>query len=547
MNLNNFELSFDEIILERGIDYHASGNVVSLEHNGTEWVAEVAGSRDYTVTVTLSEDGEITDSCCDCPYDFGEYCKHQAAVFYTLKDELESGELTSKKSKNKNLEDILVKLDNETLVSIVMEYAGRNKRMKEELFLRYEEQGDIIKHARNVIRGSINNVKYRGFVEYADAAYAAKGADTILGMIDNKIDSGDSFTAVSLSIVILEEMVDLIGYCDDSNGVVGGAVNEAIERIGEAVLAIGSEPSNSEKLFDMIFNHAQEKRYNGWTDWRIDLLFAILPLCGNRTNRNKMELYIKKKVIETNEWLRNYEEHQRQKMQYEILRQFDGKTAADSYMEQHLDNSDFREIVIQNAISKKSYKKALDLCLDGERKDSSLAGLVRKWQELRYTVYEKSKDIQAQKILGLELLQQGCFDYFLKLKNLYAKDNWPKILQDILVKLKKSGQGGVYLKILLQEKLKPQLLDYCKEYNDTITLYYKHLLPDYKDDVGQIFVKYIRNQAERANGRGHYRSVCDLIREYRKACGNIAAHTIRDELVKENARRPAFLDELSRL
>ena len=56
MNLNDFELYFDEIILERGLDYYQSGSISSLEFDDGEWVAVVSGSRDYTVIVALFED-----------------------------------------------------------------------------------------------------------------------------------------------------------------------------------------------------------------------------------------------------------------------------------------------------------------------------------------------------------------------------------------------------------------------------------------------------------------------------------------------------------
>ena len=548
MNLENFESHIETKILEKGIGYHASGSVVSLEYDGSEWVAEVEGSSNYTVTVSLSESGEITSTYCDCPYNMGEYCKHQVAVFFALRDELESGECLTKMGERKYLENLLKNLDKAALVSILMEYAGKNRKIKEELLLRYEKQGDILKHARNVIQSSINMVKRRDFVEYSDVYHALDGAYTVLEMVDDQLDSGNTQTAISLSIVILEEMIDLINYCDDSSGTVGEIISAAIEKINEAVHEEQGSPSdNNKKIFDIVFNHAQEKRYSGWIDWRIDLLSTILPLCSDSINRSKMEQYLaNEKGSSASEWGQRYGQRQLQKLQYEILRCFDDETAANSYMEQHLDNSDFRETVIQNAISEELYDKALGVCLDGESQDVSYAGLVRKWKELKFTVYEKTNDIEAQKTLALELMQ-GDFNYYLKLKALCKKNEWPDTLKTILEKLWDSSRSDVYVKVLLHEKLKLELLEYCKLYNGTITSYYKYLLPDYKNDVALIFTKLIKQEAGQANTRGHYRNVCDLIRKFKKACGEKAARTIRDELAIENSRRPAFLDELSRL
>jgi len=90
-------------------------------------------------------------------------------------------------------------------------------------------------------------------------------------------------------------------------------------------------------------------------------------------------------------------------------------------------------------------------------------------------------------------------------------------------------------------------LEYCKKHVHNITDYYKHLVPECKNDVGLIFVEYIRARAMHANGRNHYRETCEIIRHYKKACGKEAAYAIRDELKEKFPRRPAFLDELRKV
>ena len=325
--------------------------------------------------------------------------------------------------KKKDLEDILNKLNKQTLVSILTEYAEKDPRINDELFLRFEKQGDSLGYARNIIQSSINAVERRGFVEYGDVFRAVNGAETVLEMVIDRLGAGDNLAAISLSIVILEEMMDLIEYSDDSSGTIGEVIEMALEKIGEASDASQSNPNDSIQIFDRVFSHAQDKRYDGWTGWRMDLLSALLPLCGDRANRSKMEQYLaKEQNILTNDWSSSYERQQLQNLQHQILLRLDGKAAADSYMELRLDNSDFRDAVIKEAIADKLYEKALSLCLEGEQENTSYPGLVRKWKELRYAIYEKTKDKQAQKILGMELLQSD-FNYYSKLKALYAKKN----------------------------------------------------------------------------------------------------------------------------
>ena len=62
MNISNFETHFDEIILERGFDYYHFDHVLSLGLSDNKWKAKVAGSEDYIVITTLSDNGDIIET-----------------------------------------------------------------------------------------------------------------------------------------------------------------------------------------------------------------------------------------------------------------------------------------------------------------------------------------------------------------------------------------------------------------------------------------------------------------------------------------------------
>jgi len=147
MDLNDFEEHIDEVILDRGLSYYEDGNVISLEHDGDgTWKAVVEGTCDYNVKITVKADGKISRTECDCPYDMGRYCKHEAAVLYAIRDELHPDGISENAPKNgkgngkaagpESLTDILEGLDRETLIDIVTEFAHRYEEMKEEIVLR---------------------------------------------------------------------------------------------------------------------------------------------------------------------------------------------------------------------------------------------------------------------------------------------------------------------------------------------------------------------------------------------------------------------------
>ncbi len=86
LTLDNFEQSVESKIVERGLDYFKDGDVARLEKVGDgEFSAVVLGSDRYEVFVRL-DGASVSEHECDCPYDWGNVCKHKIAVFYAIRN-----------------------------------------------------------------------------------------------------------------------------------------------------------------------------------------------------------------------------------------------------------------------------------------------------------------------------------------------------------------------------------------------------------------------------------------------------------------------------
>jgi uncharacterized Zn finger protein len=103
---------------ERGLQYFRSGAVQSVDRLGDVMVAEVEGSgpEPYNVTLEAGGKGKV-HATCDCPYDWGGWCKHIVAVAIAL---VRRPELTSAPS---SLESALAPLDRDALQKLVIELA----------------------------------------------------------------------------------------------------------------------------------------------------------------------------------------------------------------------------------------------------------------------------------------------------------------------------------------------------------------------------------------------------------------------------------------
>jgi hypothetical protein len=492
---------------------------------------------------------------CDCPHDFGPVCKHEAAVLYALQNKGEKAlEKPAGPTKMKRLQTALEGLDQDRLISILLGFAAKDRLIRDELLARFSGEADLLKSVREMVKSSISGAMQYGFVEYRDVGMAVDGAEKALDIAESKKDGGDHLTAVSVSIVILRETVKLLNCCDDSNGIVGGVIDTAVHLIIDSVK---NSKDNSGKLFELVFNHAAEKIYDAWNDWRFEMLDACIPFCADPLLREKMDAYLDSLISTAkSDYHTNWTSNHAQEIRREIIKKFDGLKAADIYLEKNIEyNEGFRNIAIEKAITAENYDRALQLCLEGEQKNERYPGRVSNYRRKRYTIYEKQKNISGQKELARAFVLGGDFDYYKKLKALYTKTGWPAtktewpaVLTDLIKNLENTGYTGqVYIDICVHEHFWEKLLALCQKKPDYLVELYPHLVPQYAAELAPLFTARIRKDAQNAGDRGSYRQVCEFIRHYIKVCGKPEAKKLIAELRETYRRRPAFVDELGRI
>lgn len=70
-----------EKVFARGEEYFRDGSVLSIARRGDVLHASVEGSEDEPYFVTaMIRNGEVADADCNCPYEYGGWCKHTVAV-----------------------------------------------------------------------------------------------------------------------------------------------------------------------------------------------------------------------------------------------------------------------------------------------------------------------------------------------------------------------------------------------------------------------------------------------------------------------------------
>jgi hypothetical protein len=247
--------------------------------------------------------------------------------------------------------------------------------------------------------------------------------------------------------------------------------------LGEIVASLAEDSADLKRVFDFLMDYISGHGY-GFSQFKQDILEMFVPMCGIGHIREAVEKILKCFEGQTTA---QYRRKELQELQYAIISRFDDEDAVHKFTDSHLDNDNFRVAAIERAIAQKDYRKALELCLDGGR-----------WEHLRYRIYEESSDVDGQKKLAYHFTVAGSFEYYLKLKKLYGEDSedsgeWHKIFDDILAAVALPYSKRIYTEILVYENMKPELLDSCRQQLNAIADYHPHLLPDYADEVGEIF------------------------------------------------------------
>lgn len=558
VNISNFENYIDDVILKRGQSYYNNGRVREIRGMGNNhFLVDVDGTQIYRVEIFVDDSGEIISSGCDCPFTLGEYCKHQAAAFYAIREAENpsikaEGHNSSASPIKSDLETLLLNESKEKLIKIIIDLTEEYPDIEKRLLFSYAPIEEEVSLSKKLIREYINKAKQRGFIAWRNVGYAVKGAELTLEKAEDKLEKGETAHVVMLCTAVLSIVVDMLQYADDSDGIIGSVITNCISLIESAVMAgiDHLDPKEQKQLFETIFKEALKKRYDGWSDWRWDLLKSCAYFCREPFYRTKLEKQLHDFADEkkNTSWRSDYDQEAIKEIELTIIEYCDGPEQAEAFINDNLKYSRFRKKAILSAFEKEQYERAVQLCLDGEEADRDFRGLVHEWQQYRYKAYEFLGEPEKQRELGYELVLKGEYSYYLKLKELYSAEEWEAVLDRILKALEeKSYNLEIYRKILIEEKLTERLLNTCKRNPSQIKELYPYLIKEYLADVNQLFMEYIEQEAKGAASRREYKKVCELIKIYKKACGSIHGNGLIKDLKEKYPQRPAFLDELGKL
>ncbi len=534
MNLKNFEEYFDTKILKRGKNYYRDGAVLSIEKVAdNEYTADVEGSELYEVTVEMDDDGRIYDISCDCPYDMGEYCKHEAAVLYALRDK--STRIIRSSVKQSSLPQLLGKCSAVQLVEIILEHAKEDKSFGNYLKMKLSDSSDS-----NSIISDFKHISDTYFRGRSDIGDVLKAGELLIEKTEKLNSPVDRIRVYSEIITMLEN--DIEGACnsgyDEESWELFETISDCSSYMGTAVTDILSSENQADiaSVWECLLNHWNRDFY---IDGEERFFPSLMQFCKFPEYRHRLDEILAFRKMSADEYRKKGFDEQR----FSIIKQYGTKTEIANFINAHINNPDFRRMAIERAIKSKNYANAEKLALDGIKTDNSRFSSVSTWHYLLHDIYKLSGDAQKLTDICYILIKDGKTDYYKEWKSLIPKEN----RKDEIERLLNEPKNYSYEYIIFHENMSERLYQLCCKFPSKIVSYYAKLkATDFKEQSKNLYEQYIRNEGERISTRSEYADFCKALKKFSDNCDSVLARKIALYFQEEYRRRPAFIDELTK-
>ncbi len=566
ISLLNFDQEVDPQIVSRGKSYYRKGAVIELEQEGAGWRATVAGSDEYVVEV-LTDKGVILDYNCTCPYDFGPICKHEVAVFYSIRDGVKTAQTSRQKrvikksetaalTMSRKISGLLQSLSKDQLVKLVSEWATQSSNIQRQICLRFDHDVPDKKTLNKLIKQALRQAADRhGFLDYWSAGEAAENVEQYLNEADELIAQHNYSKAVPYYQATIEVVVPALQKADDSNGELGGLIEASFEKL--ITLAPQLPENDRQQLFTYCLNEAKSSEYAGWDDWQLQWLRIAALLITSADEQAQLFANIDELVNKNHDDTGAHFTQKAILLKHRVINKIQGKAAALDFLLQHQHLPTIKQKLIHHHIDRGDFNQAQALAEAAYQQYlTTLSGLAISFAKQLVLIAEHQNDHPALIKWGsIVFLGWGDFDYFVQMKHALNPQDWPAVVDDLLqaIDSKRHPRAGVAAKAkILYLENRPadlyQLIMTSSEGYRLLSEYESVLKADYPEGIAQIYETEIYRKLKGYGlGRPVYQETCRLLRRIKKLGFKEKVATISAQLQKQYANRPALLDELGRV
>lgn len=396
-----------------------------------------------------------------------------------------------------------------------------------------------------------------GYIDYRATFDFNCAVSRILDEAEDAMRKGQWEVAVAVLTGVASISEDILNSGDDSAGELGAIVSACFEKWHELCANETLPEDIKAEIFELALSRFIEKDLKGW-DWWWDWMEMAISLADTSEKQSRIIKALDAIKPNGDSWSAKHNAETAQKYKLEIMSKSGSPEDQIKFMYDNVSNPDFRNRLIQMAWDKADYDEVLRLAGDGVNHDAKYAGLVSDWHKWKYKAYHEIGD----KVNELQLARHFFFkggiwgekeysmeSMYSSLKTLVSKDEWKKYVETLISEAQGKKDIIRLLYICTQEKMWQEYMDYIRKnpsiYNiDDAPKEVKKL---FKDEIVKLYAAAVRNDFQRASNRDSYREGVTYLRKLIKYGGTKEAEQIVTEQKSRTPRRPALIDELSKL
>lgn len=575
----NWQKLFVSHILERGYDYYCDGAVENIEIGRDDIRADVVGTEDYEVEISLN-DGKVTDMYCSCPYAAGgNNCKHMAAVLYEwtadIMDEDEPEDTDNEdmdndadaesmdlfepavtvcdyKKKSAAVEKLVTSAERDIVQAFLVSVLAEDKK----LLLRFRNmvnkcatKEDVEDYFEQIDEIADRYLGRDHFINYYQAYDFMLELEEIIDKdVRRMIDNGSHISAfhVMNHIFVLLGNVDM----DDSGGETSMLAEQIYQLWLELLTKVNAQ--DKRKMFIWFTTHMDGSVIDYLEEYIEQIIMEEFKEPEYEQDKlSFMEEMIEKAEKKDSGWSRDYAVG---KWTVTYLKTLEEKNAPEDQLEEickkYWNNSGVRRYYIDRYFEKKEYDRVLQVLDESIELDKAYRGQVLEYIQKKKEIYrlQGNKSAYIEQLWKLVLEQSaGDLDIYKELKAQYSEKEWLIKREELFKKLPPNAHID---RLYKEEKLYDRLLAYVLKSSGLYAVQsYENVLK--KEYPKQILSKYqgeVNKMASCTGNRKHYADLVALLRRMKRIKGGSEiVETIVEEWKIKYRNRPAMMDELSKL
>lgn len=556
--MSNWKDLFQEHILARGEAYYFEGAVLELHKTEHGYHAVVEGTEDYEVDIEM-EGGRVCEMYCSCPYaENGNNCKHMAAVFFEIEEQNEEdilAEGTCPDDQEKEVEEIIERISEEELRSFVKGIAAQDSEIRNILMTRYavkidEKQMERLKQGVDQLVWEYGDRS--GYIDYRNALDFCWALENYL---EDKVDTLIERKCYGQAFALTNYVFQTIGNIDidDSDGGTSQVANVCYDKWKKILENCSEEEKN--EMFSWFMSHLS-------CDYVVDYMEDYMEdfLTHEFQNREMLEKMLKdldeRIEMQTSStdcgstWSARYGYENNIIKRLELMERL-GFSAEEirEYRRQHWRFSVVRELEIQENLNNGNLDEAIRILQESKILDKEYPGLIARYSEQLISIYETQPDKEVYK---KELLYyvfecpQNNLVHIYKLKKVCTDKEWDGYREKIL---KSPKNYNILYPFMEKEGMYEPMLECLKKETFIYNLdrYEKVLKEKFPEQVRDIYISYLRHEAERASNRNRYRELMKYLKKIRRyPRGKEKASEIAKNWRAVYYRRTAMVDEMQK-